>query len=75
MDKKNQEIIGRRSLVTGMGAAVAGIAVTAAASAQAQPSSFEPARHAIDSWMGEIPGNHHIFPKAHLRKRKEWKYV
>lgn len=62
MDKKNQKSIGRRSLVTGMSVAAAGLAVSAtAASAQTQATGFEPARHDIDAWLGEIPGSHRIF--------------
>jgi intracellular sulfur oxidation DsrE/DsrF family protein len=55
--------IERRSLMTGMGAAIAGIAVTAAASsAQAQQAAgFQPARHADDAWF-DMPGvTHRVF--------------
>ncbi len=57
----------RRSLVTGMGVAVAGLAATAVsgtATAQrtrAGASGFEPARHALDAWLDEATGGHRIF--------------
>jgi hypothetical protein len=61
MSKKDQALIGRRSLVTGMSAA-AGLAVVAtSASAQTRSSDFEPTRHSIDAWMGELPGEHRAF--------------
>jgi hypothetical protein len=56
----------RRSLVTGMGVAVAGlaaVAVTDQAEAQnrRRARGFEPARHELDAWLGEATGNHRIF--------------
>lgn len=63
MKKTNSEQMGRRSLITGAGAALAGIAVTAAAtSARAQQTSgFQPARHAEDAWF-DVPGvSHRVF--------------
>jgi intracellular sulfur oxidation DsrE/DsrF family protein len=56
----------RRSLVTGMGVAVAGLAaVTMSEKAEAQnrrrTREFEPARHELDAWLGEATGSHRIF--------------
>ncbi|MGI9261969.1 MAG: hypothetical protein ACR2QR_08035 [Woeseiaceae bacterium] len=47
----------RRSLLTGMGAAAAGIAAGSTV-ANAQESGFTPARHDGDAWMDELPGQH-----------------
>ena len=60
----NESKIHRRSLMSGMGAAIAGIAVTAAASsAQAQQgtSGFQPARHAEDAWFDKPGVSHRVF--------------
>ena len=54
----------RRALVTGMSAAVAGLAIAAASTASAQTDNsgaFTPARHDLDAWMGELGGNHRVF--------------
>ena len=50
----------RRSLLTGLGAAVAALTVGARkAVAQPQPPApFQPARHAQDEWMNAVPGKH-----------------
>lgn len=66
MSEQNDNVVGRRSLVTGMGIAVSGL-VAGAAAAQAQGSNspsgtrFQPARHKLDAWFDELPGNHRIF--------------
>jgi hypothetical protein len=55
---------GRRSVITGLGVAAAGVTL-AATGAKAQsgrrPGGFEPARHELDRWMDEMPGSHRIF--------------
>jgi intracellular sulfur oxidation DsrE/DsrF family protein len=57
----------RRSLVTGVGVAVAGLAAGAVAgrataqTASAATAGFEPARHALDAWLDEATGSHRIF--------------
>ncbi len=65
MEQDNHDSIGRRALMAGMGVAVAGLAATTAARAQAQQTraggSFTPARHALDAWYDELPGSHRIF--------------
>ncbi|MBT5032178.1 MAG: hypothetical protein HOM55_07775 [Proteobacteria bacterium] len=62
MKKSKQDITGRRSLIAGLGAVTAGIAISATtASAQSGSANFEPARHDVDSWMGEMPGSHRVF--------------
>ena len=53
----------RRSLVTGLGAAAAAVALTGArAGAQAPPpaTTFAPARHDKDAWLDKIPGKHRM---------------
>lgn len=53
----------RRSFLTSLGASAAGIgAMTAIADAQAPASGgrFQPARHAADDWMDQIPGKHRV---------------
>ncbi len=58
---------GRRSLVKGMGAAAAAVALagTRAGAQQAAPpaaplSAFTPARHAQDEWLDAVPGKHRV---------------
>jgi hypothetical protein len=52
----------RRSLLTGMGVAAAGLAVVAAtADAEESSAGFHPARHDGDAWMDELSGNHRVF--------------
>ena len=50
----------RRSLLTGMGVAAAGV-VAGSGSANAQNAAFQPARHDSDAWMGEMPGQHRVW--------------
>lgn len=59
----NHNINDRRSLLTGLGvAALAGAALAAPAAQAQQPASgFQPARHARDAWMDELPGTHRVF--------------
>ncbi len=59
MDKSKSEFKARRSLLTGMGVAVAGVA---AGTACAQDSKeFEPARHESDAWLNELSGQHRVW--------------
>lgn len=51
---------GRRSIVTGMGVAAAGLTLGASA-VNAQSSGFRPARHGLDAWMDELSGSHRVF--------------
>jgi len=52
----------RRSLVTGLGAALAALTAGARpAGAQSPPRGFSPARHDADRWMDEMQGKHRIF--------------
>jgi hypothetical protein len=59
MKDKNNNQMQRRSLLTGMGVAAAGLTVGAGA-ANAE-ESFEPARHDLDAWMGEMTGSHRVY--------------
>ena len=59
-----QTKIGRRSLVTGLGAAVAVGVATTSASAQAPAGAFQPARHTQDAWFNTIRGRHRNFIDA-----------
>jgi intracellular sulfur oxidation DsrE/DsrF family protein len=60
---EDHPLIARRSLLAKMSVgAVAGLAVGAQSVAgQTAPQSFEPARHALDAWMNELPGSHRVF--------------
>ena len=60
MTDKNDNLLQRRSLLTGMGVAAAGMAVGATA-ANAKAGGFEAARHDLDAWLGEMPGSHRAF--------------
>ncbi len=61
MIKKTKDFAARRSLLTGMGAAAAGVVVAGSGTANAQNSDFRPARHDSDAWMGEMPGQHRVW--------------
>lgn len=63
MQKNSAKLNHRRSMIMGLGAAIAGAAVVTpmAANAQTRRSGFQPSRHAIDAWMDELPGNHRVF--------------
>ena len=52
--------VGRRSLLTGMGAAAAGALTPGATGAQRRNSGFRPARHDGDAWLDELPGQHRV---------------
>ncbi|MGD8328082.1 MAG: hypothetical protein PVJ49_01520 [Acidobacteriota bacterium] len=54
----------RRSLMRGMGAAVPAFAVGTAATAaptQMPAGEFRPARHPLDAWLDQVPGQHRVF--------------
>ena len=50
----------RRAVLLGLGAA-AGAAVVASPPSYAQGAGFTPPRHAVDSWLDELPGDHRVF--------------
>lgn len=65
-DSGQEQVHARRSIVAGMGVAVAGLAASVTARAQTdrrrrREEDFEPARHDIDAWLGEVTGSHRIF--------------
>ncbi|PYQ77064.1 MAG: hypothetical protein DMG04_01445 [Acidobacteria bacterium] len=61
-----EDTTGRRSFITGVGAAVAAGAVGAGiAEAQtAPPGRFMASRHADDDWLDKVPGKHRILVDA-----------
>jgi len=63
MNDKNLK--GRRSVITGLGVAAAGVTLAAtgahAQTARSSSRGFQPARHDLDAWMDEMPGSHRIF--------------
>jgi len=63
MQDNDKDLKARRSVITGVGAAVAGLTVAAStATAQsAGASGFQPTRHASDAWFDELPGQHRVF--------------
>jgi hypothetical protein len=64
MNRHDEESLGRRSVMTGVGIAVAGLAAGAtAACAQTgrSGSGFSPTRHAEDAWLDALPGGHRVF--------------
>jgi len=66
MNEQDKALQGRRRWLLGsLGAVAAGAAVVSASSNAAQSSaptaSFTPAHHALDAWMGEMPGVHRAF--------------
>jgi len=52
---------GRRSLITGIGVAAAGLTFGASAVNAQTSSGFRPAHHAQDAWMDELSGSHRVF--------------
>jgi len=55
----------RRSLISGLGATVAAVAVgSRSAGAQGQSGGFRAMRHPEDSWLGQRAGKHRIFIDA-----------
>ncbi len=63
MHDDHKDIKARRSVITGFGAAAAGLAlVSQTACAQSGGSTgFQPARRSADAWMDDLPGTHRIF--------------
>lgn len=67
MNEHDDDKVGRRSLMAGVGIAVAAGLVAGATTAQAQTgrrrgaARFEPARHKLDAWFDELPGHHRVF--------------
>ena len=57
-----KDIQSRRSIVTGLGIATAGLAISATeAQAQRRRSEFQPERHELDAWLDEGNAGHRIF--------------
>ena len=55
----SNETTGRRSMLSGIGAAIATFAVgSRTAAAQAPARAAQPARHDQDDWMGRLPARH-----------------
>ena len=63
MHDNDKDIRARRSIITGFGAAAAGLAlVSQTACAQSGGATgFQPARHEADTWMDRLPGRHRVF--------------
>jgi hypothetical protein len=66
MSDSEDQVLGRRTLMTGVGIAVAGLVATrSGAHAQTAPprssGGFVPARHRLDAWLDELPGTHRVF--------------
>lgn len=63
MYKDDTEFGTRRSLITGIGVAATGIALTAAAPVRAQQSgrNSDPKRYAEDGWLDEPDGDHRVY--------------
>ena len=59
------EMQARRSIVSGLGAAVAAFTLgRGTAGAQTPATRFQPARHAQDAWLDAVPGRHRTFIDA-----------
>jgi len=62
MFEDDKEFGTRRSLITGMGAAATGLAIGAAGPAAAQSApDFQPRRHDLDAWLGELGRYHRVY--------------
>jgi intracellular sulfur oxidation DsrE/DsrF family protein len=65
MKQKDQDAVGRRSLIAGVGIAAAGLVASTATKAQSSRrsarSNFSPTRNPQDAWFDELPGDHRVF--------------
>ena len=64
-----QRLSRRRSFLTGLGVSAVGIGAMSAgldAQAPAAGGRFQPARHAADDWMDQLPGKHRVVIDAVL---------
>lgn len=65
MTRDDRDFKGRRTVITGLGVAAAGMTLAATATqaqtARTAAAGFQPARHDLDAWMNELPGSHRIF--------------
>lgn len=59
MTDKVENDKGRRSIITGMGVAAAGLTLGASTACAQSSSGFQPARHSLDAWLDELPGSSH----------------
>lgn len=58
----NMELRARRSLISGLGAAVAAFTIgSRTGKAQTRGARFQPARHQQDGWLDTVPGKHRTF--------------
>ena len=80
MSEEKSDFMARRSVLTGMGVAAAGV-VAGASTAAAQGKQFEAERHESDAWMDEMPGGHSIvaddgsFQSPGLAKGESWTHT
>jgi len=62
MSRDQDQNLNRRSVMAGVGIAVAGLAAGAtAASAQNRGAGFTPVRDGADAWLGQLSGGHRVF--------------
>jgi len=62
MNHDDDAVRTRRSVMTGVGVAVAGLAAGAASAQTARTTpSFQPTRHNQDAWLDSLPGGHRVF--------------
>lgn len=66
MTATNTALSTRRSLLTGLSCAAAGLALgtTADIDAQEEMPAFQPKRHPEDNWLNDMPGDHRAFIDA-----------
>jgi hypothetical protein len=62
----------RRSWMSGVGAAAAGMAVGATGVDAQTPAAFQPARHAIDEWFDKLPGTHRVILDVTSTEGSTW---
>ena len=60
MSDSKQDIVGRRLILSSIGAAAAGV-VAGSAGAADSDTGFQPAMHAEDQWMADLAGSHRVF--------------
>ncbi len=63
MRDNDKDIKQRRSVITGFGAAAAGLVLASqtACAQSGRSTGFEPARRSADSWLDQLPGTHRVF--------------
>lgn len=61
MDHHDEDLVSRRAILTGVGAAGLALAASDDVDAQGKVADFSPGRHEEDDWLNDVPGDHRAF--------------